>query len=47
MELVIEPAIIEDKLRLGERFNNGVLEKTFTGRQRLFVCYLQITYIHE
>lgn len=27
MELVIEPAIIEDKLRLGERFNNGVLEK--------------------
>lgn len=40
MELVIEPAIIEDKLRLGERFNNGVLEKTFAGRQRLFVCYL-------
>ena len=39
MELVIEPAIIEDKLRLGERFNNGVLE-TFAGRQRLFVCYL-------
>lgn len=40
MELVIEPAIIEDKLRLGEQFNNGVLEKTFAGRQRLFVCYL-------
>lgn len=40
MELVVEPAIIEDKLRLGERFNNGVLEKTFAGRQRLFVCYL-------
>ena len=41
MELVIEPAIIEDKLRLGgERFNNGVLEKTFAGRQRLFCLLL-------
>lgn len=40
LELVDDPAIIEDKLRLGEAFTNGVLTKTFVGRQRPFVCYL-------
>lgn len=40
MELVEEPEVIEDKLRLGQHFTNGVLEKTFNGRQRLFITYL-------
>lgn len=40
LQLVTDAQIIEDKLRLGETFVNGVLQKTFAGRQRLFITYL-------
>lgn len=40
LELIDDPTVIEDKLHLGESFSNGVLEKTFQGRQRPFVMYL-------
>jgi len=40
MALVDDPAIIDEKLRLKGNFIDGVLEKTFTGRQRTFVSYL-------
>ncbi|PTK30818.1 hypothetical protein [Staphylococcus hominis] len=40
LQLVTDAQVIEDKLRLGETFVNGVLEKTFAGRQRLFITYL-------
>ena len=40
LELIDDPTVIEDKLHLGESFTNGVLEKTFQGRQRPFVMYL-------
>lgn len=40
LQLVTDAQVIEDKLRLGETFVNGVLQKTFTGRQRLFITYL-------
>lgn len=40
MSLVEEPQVIEDKLRLGQHFTNGVLEKVFNSRQRLFITYL-------
>lgn len=40
LQLVTDAQVIEDKLRLGETFVNGVLQKTFAGRQRLFITYL-------
>ncbi|PTK42330.1 hypothetical protein BUZ61_17655, partial [Staphylococcus nepalensis] len=40
MSLVEEPKVIEDKLRIGQHFTKGVLEKVFNGRQRLFISYL-------
>lgn len=40
LQLVTDAQVIEDKLHLGETFVNGVLQKTFAGRQRLFITYL-------
>lgn len=40
LQLVDDPAIIQEKLRLNGNFVDGVLTKTFAGRQRLFVRYL-------
>lgn len=40
LQLVTDAQVIEDKLRLGETFVDGVLQKTFAGRQRLFITYL-------
>jgi len=40
LQLVVDPSIIQEKLKLNGNFVDGVLEKTFTGRQRLFVRYL-------
>ncbi len=40
LELVDDPTLIEEKLKLSGGLTNGVLEKTFAGRQRPFVSYL-------
>lgn len=40
LELVDDPEILVEKLRLNSHFVNGELIKTFTGRQRPFVTYL-------
>ena len=40
LQLVTDAQVIEDKLHLGETFVNGVLQKMFAGRQRLFITYL-------
>ena len=40
LQLVDDPSIIQEKLRLNGNFVDGVLTKTFAGRQRLFVRYL-------
>lgn len=40
LQLVTDAQVIENKLHLGETFVNGVLQKTFAGRQRLFITYL-------
>lgn len=40
LEIVDDPKIIEDKLKLSGTFVDGALVKTFPGRQRPFVCYL-------
>lgn len=40
LELVDDQQIIEDKLKINDKFVNGVLSNTFPGRQRPFVMYL-------
>lgn len=40
MEIVEDPSIILDKLQISGQFIDGVLTKTFEGRQRPFVRYL-------
>lgn len=40
LQLVDDPAIIQEKLKLNGNFVDGVLTKTFSGRQRPFVRYL-------
>lgn len=40
LQLVDDPTIIQEKLKLNGNFVDGVLTKTFTGRQRPFVRYL-------
>lgn len=40
LQLVDDPAIIQEKLKLNGNFVDGVLTKTFAGRQRPFVRYL-------